>query len=162
MRRVIVNSTPLLVLGKIGKLDILRKLYGQIEIPYAVYCEVSLKNDIASSALKSAGNWIQVRRVNDKTDYAMYHAKLHAGEVETMILARESSGDSLVILDDKAARDTAKFLGLTVTGTLGVLVKAKQCKLISSLKPVIEDIEKNGFYLSKELKQIVLESADEQ
>lgn len=47
----------------------------------------------------------------------MYQAKLHAGEVEVMILAQESPGADLVILDDNAAKKTAKFLGLKVTGT---------------------------------------------
>ena len=89
MRRVIVNSTPLLILGKIGKLDILRDLYGQIEIPYAVYCEVLEKDDTASKALRLASEWITVKHISNKSDYTMYHAKLHAGEVETMILASE-------------------------------------------------------------------------
>lgn len=55
----------------------------------------------------------------------MYQAKLHAGEVEVMILAQEEPPANLVILDDNAAKKTAKYLGLKVTGTLGVLIKAK-------------------------------------
>ena len=56
----------------------------------------------------------------------MYEAKLHDGEVEVMILAQEEPKADLVILDDNSAKKTAKFLELSVTGTLGVLVKAKQ------------------------------------
>ena len=56
----------------------------------------------------------------------MYQAKLHAGEVEVMILAQETPKADLVVLDDNAAKKTAKFLGLKVTGTLGVILKAKK------------------------------------
>ena len=63
----------------------------------------------------------------------MYKAKLHAGEVDVMILAQADPKADLVIIDDNAAK-TAKYLGLTVTGTLGVLIKAKQSGIISSVK----------------------------
>ena len=55
MRKVVVNSTPLLVLGNIGQLDILRKMYGEIIIPDAVYREVTEKDDAASQAIYAAG-----------------------------------------------------------------------------------------------------------
>ena len=53
MRKVVINSTPLLVLGNIGRLDILRELYGKIYIAEAVFKEVTEKNDAASAAIKS-------------------------------------------------------------------------------------------------------------
>lgn len=65
MRKVVVNSTPLLVLGNIGRLDILQKLYGTVFIPAAVYKEVSEKNDRASKALSEASEWIIVKHIDD-------------------------------------------------------------------------------------------------
>lgn len=161
MRKVIVNSTPLLVLGNIGRLDILRSLYEQIEIPAAVYREVTEKNDTASKALLAASDWIKVRTVENIADYAMYQAKLHAGEVETMIIAQKPVKADLVILDDMAARKTAKYLGLTVTGTMGVLVKAKQKQIIPAVKPILDEIMRNGFYISEKVVKMVLKSVDE-
>ena len=161
MRKVIVNSTPLLVLGNIGRLDILRSLYEQIEIPAAVYREVTEKNDAASKALLAASNWIKVRTVENIADYAMYQAKLHAGEVETMIIAQKPVKADLVILDDMAARKTAQYLGLTVTGTMGVLVKAKQKQIIPAVKPILDEIMRNGFYISEKVVKMVLKSVDE-
>lgn len=67
----------------------------------------------------NAGSWICVESIRDDTEKKMYKAKLHAGEVEVMILAQEQKAD-LVIIDDNAAKKTAKYLGLTVTGTLGI------------------------------------------
>lgn len=161
MRKVIVNSTPLLVLGNIGRLDILCSLYEQIEIPAAVYREVTEKNDDASKALLAASDWIKVRTVENIADYAMYQAKLHAGEVETMIIAQKPVKADLVILDDMAARKTAKYLGLTVTGTMGVLVKAKQKQIIPAVKPILDEIMRNGFYISEKVVKMVLKSVDE-
>ena len=56
----------------------------------------------------------------------MYKAKLYAGEVEVMILAQELGEDVLTVIDDNAARKTARYLGIKVTGTVGVLTKAKK------------------------------------
>ena len=161
MRKVIVNSTPLLVLGNIGRLDILRSLYEQIEIPAAVYREVTEKNDAAIKALLAASDWIKVRTVENIADYAMYQAKLHAGEVETMIIAQKPVKADLVILDDMAARKTAKYLGLTVTGTMGVLVKAKQKQIIPAVKPILDEIMRNGFYISEKVVKMELKTVDE-
>ena len=92
----------------------------------------------------------------------MYRAKLHAGEVETMILAQQKSFHAnLVILDDLAARKTAQYLGLNVTGTMGVLIKAKQKGIIAEVKPLLDEMMKNGFFVSNKVLQMVLKAAGE-
>lgn len=160
MRRVIVNSTPLIVLCKIGRLDILQRLYGGIVIPQAVYYEVTAKEDSVCRQI-SEEDWIHVECISDQSDKKMYKAKLHDGEVEVMILAQETPGADLVIIDDNAAKKTAKYLGLTVTGTMGVLLKAKKAGVIEKVAPVIAEMKQRGFYISRKLEQMVLEQADE-
>ena len=117
MQKIIVNSTPLIVLGNIGYLWILKEMYGKIIIPRAVYDEVTVHNDVASNLLKSE-RWIKVDDSVVGADRKMYRARLHAGEVEVMILAQEQAAD-MVIIDDNEAKKTAKYLGLNVTGTMG-------------------------------------------
>ena len=119
MHKVIVNSTPLIVLGKIGRLDLLRMRYGEIIIPEAVFREVTEKNDKAKEELLSAGKWIHVLPVKNETDRRMYKAKLHDGEVEVMLLAQEIQAD-VVVIDDGPARKTAEYLGLSLTGTIHI------------------------------------------
>ena len=104
MRRVIVNSTPLIVLCNTGQLDILKKLYGEISIPEAVFNEITEKEDSACQFVKASLDWIHVEKITDKTEKKMYKAKLHDGEVEVMILAQENPKADLVIIDDNAAK----------------------------------------------------------
>lgn len=160
MRRVIVNSTPLIVLCGIGRLDILREMYQEIYIPPAVFQEVTAKEDSACMQIRSAGDWIHVEQIHDHSEKKMYKAKLHAGEVEVMILAQEQKAD-LIILDDNAAKKTARYLGFTVTGTLGVLIKAKCQGIIQEVHPILSEMRQNGFYISDIVEQIVLEQAGE-
>lgn len=158
MRKVIVNSTPLIVLCGIGKLNILKEMYEEIIIPSAVFREVTAKDDSACVQIKSAGAWVHVEQIKDHGEKKMYKAKLHDGEV--MILAQERNAD-LVILDDNAAKKTAKYLGLTVTGTLGVLVKAKRQGIIEEVRSLLSEMRQNGFYVSKTVESMVLEQAGE-
>ncbi len=160
MHKVVVNSTPLIVLCKIGQLDILKKLYHEILIPTAVYREVTAVEDSACMQIKAAGEWIHVEQIQEDTDKKMYKAKLHDGEVEVMLLAQEKYAD-LVIIDDNAAKKTAKYLGLTVTGTLGILIKAKQKGIIKKLYPLLFEMKQNGFYINPALEATVLELAGE-
>ena len=160
MRKIIVNATPLIVLCHIGCLGLLKKLYDKIIIPRAVYQEVCAKPDSACQQIKEHTDWIQVRDVSNQTERKMYQAKLHAGEVEVMILAHEIDAD-LLIIDDNAAKKTAKYLGFTVTGTLGVLLKAKRMGLIQEVRPLLLAIQKNGFYVSSTVVNMVLTAANE-
>lgn len=160
MRKVVVNSTPLIVLCGIGKLGILKEMYEEIIIPPAVFREVTAKDDSACVQIKSAGGWMHVGQIKDYSEKKMYKAKLHDGEVEVMILAQEQNAD-LVILDDNAAKKTAKYLGLSVTGTLGVLVKAKSQGILKEIRPLLYEMRQKGFYISDTVERMVLEQAGE-
>ena len=78
-----------------------------------------------------------------------------------MILAQQEPVADIVVLDDNAARKTAEFLGLKVTGTIGILVKAKQNGIIQQVKPLLNEIMQNGFFISDKLLRLILEAAGE-
>ena len=67
MLRVIVNSTPLIALCNIGRLDLLRKVYGRIVIPQAVFDEVTEKDDSACRQIKQRPDWIEVKQISDNS-----------------------------------------------------------------------------------------------
>jgi len=155
MRKVIVNSTPLIILSKIGELEILKNLYDEIIIPRAVFEEVTIKSDVIKNL-----SWIKILEVQDKSNRKIYQAKLHDGEVEVMMLAKEILAD-LLIIDDNAAKKFAKFLGFTVTGTLGILLKAKSEKIIPEVRPILEKMLAEKFYISDKIFNLVLKTAGE-
>ena len=73
--------------------------------------------------------------------------KLGKGESEAIVLALETKAD-LVLLDDYKARATAEFMGLNMTGTVGMLSKAQKKGLISDLRPLLDELRAKGFRLS--------------
>lgn len=70
-----------------------------------------------------------------------------------MILAQKERRADLVIIDDNAAKKTAKYLGLTVTGTIGVLLRAKKEGFLEEILPVLGEMKKKGFYISDDLEK---------
>lgn len=160
MREPVVNSTPLITLCNIGRIDLLRALYTTVHIPRAVFDEVTSKKDSACELLLSKPDWICVSETPEPDDERLMRARLHAGEVGVIMLAREI-GSELAILDDNAAKKTAQYLGLSTTGTIGVLLRAKDEGLLDEVRPEIEKIRRNGFWLSDAVVAMALRYADE-
>ena len=157
MRRyVIANSTPIISLLGIGRLDILKALYGAIVIPKAVYNEVVAKD----ARVLDGYSWIRVVPISNIEAKETFISALHDGEVEVIILAKEHSSD-LVIIDDSLARQHAKYHGLTITGTIGVLLRAKHDGILSAVKPALDDLLEFGFYISADVISDVLRLAGE-
>lgn len=162
MRKVIVNSTPLIALCHVDSLDILKKLYGEITIPQAVYNEISVKKDsVCKYQVDSSLDWIHIENIKNEMAKEMFKTQLHEGEVEVMILAKEKEAD-VIIIDDKNAKKHAKYLKLPVTGTLGVLIKAKKEGYIDKLKPILDGMLQNNIYLSDSLVRRCLKEVGEE
>ena len=161
MRKVVVNTTPLIALSHVNQLDVLKRLYGEIIIPEAVYRELSIKiESICKKAVDNSLEWIRIKSINNEKAKAMYKTQLHAGEVEVMILSKEIAAD-VVIIDDGNAKKHAKYLGLPVTGTLGVLIKAKREGYINELKPIFSQMVEKGIYISQSLMESCLKQVGE-
>ena len=157
MHKVIANTTPLIALANIDRLELLHELYGTIIVPQAVIDEMI--REPARQRVRDAV-WIKVEEIQDPSQKDFFRARLHAGEVEVMILAREQKAD-LVIMDDNAAKKTAKFLGLHVTGTLGILLKAKREGYLEKVEPIMNELILDGLFISDTVKRYVLKQAEE-
>ncbi|ABY93716.1 MULTISPECIES: DUF3368 domain-containing protein [Thermoanaerobacter] len=154
MRKVVANSTPLIILSNISKIEILKKLYETIYIPSGVFEEVNFTGNSKNY------DFIKVVNIKNKEAKQFFPVSLHKGEIEVMILAKEINAD-LCIIDDYLARKHAKNLGLTVTGTLGVLVKAKEKNILKEVKPVMDEMLEKKFYIDKKLYNEILEICGE-
>ena len=156
---VVVNTTPIIALGKIEQLRLLRELYGSITIPIAVVLEVAVKDDFAFRHMVENFEWIKVAECPEY-DRNAFSSRLHAGEIEAIVLAQFLNADFL-ILDDNDARRTAINFGLNVVGTAGTLLSAKEHGIINDVKPIIDAMRKNNFYLSERILNTVLRKAGE-
>ena len=158
---VVSNTTPLSELAKVGKMYLLRDVFGRVVIPVEVYDEVTTGNHPAVQQVQSA-NWIEVRRVSypEETVNLQMETGLDLGESAAIALAKELKAQRILI-DESAGRTVAKARDLPVTGTVGVLLIAKQQGLISKVKPILDELIAVGKRISPELYREVLAIANE-
>ena len=124
---VVSNTSPILNLAIIGKLELLRNQCQQILIPPAVLCELRVNEDLPGAIVireaLSAG-WVQIMEPENQFLTKALQRYLDVGESEAISLSLQV-GASLLLLDEKDARSAAKDFGLRVAGVLGVLCRAK-------------------------------------
>jgi len=156
---VVVNSTPIILLHKVGQLDLLRLLYSKVYIPQAVYKEVVADYDNENDFI-SAHDFIDIVTIQNAETKRLFSPSLHDGETETIMLGMEMKSD-LCVLDDLLARKYAKNAGFNITGTLGILLTAKNKGHINEVKPIMDKLIYEGMYVDEELYSSVLALAKE-
>jgi len=151
---VISDSSPLISLLSVEKLDILGKLFETVMIPEVVYNEVFNKK-VSNLDLKKT-KFLQIEKVTDRKMVKLLKMQLGYGESEVIALALEKGIDR-VIIDDKQARKVADKLGLKVIGTLGILILAKEKQVIKEVRPlVLSMMEKINFRIDRALLNKIL------
>lgn len=127
-KTIISDTSCLILLTNIGELDLLHEVYGQIITTI----------EIAGEYGDQLPFWIDIRDVKDKCRQKLLEIQIDKGESSAIALALETP-DSTLILDDYKARKIVEQLGLSYTGTIGVIVKAKLNGLIPSIKPILSN-----------------------
>lgn len=151
MQAAIISDTScLILLDKIGELNLLHKLFGEVVTTQVVADEFG----------QHLPDWIRIQNSNDVASQLVLETAVDKGEASAISLALELK-DCLLIIDDSKGRKLAKQLGLIITGTLGVLVQAKQNGYISMLKPLLDKIKETDFRLSEQLVQETLKESGE-
>ncbi|MBM3889882.1 MAG: DUF3368 domain-containing protein [Verrucomicrobia bacterium] len=159
-RIVLCDASPLVYLHRIQCLDLLERLYGRVIVPAAVAAEIrrGLQLGHACPRLESL-SWVRVQSL-PKNVFPLTVPDLGPGEAELIALARMEPG-SLAILDDTLARQVAKLNGVKVTGTAGVLLRAKQRGLITSVSERLNQLLAEGFWLDDNTRRLLLRAAGE-
>ncbi len=158
--RVVINSSPLIILCKSGLADLLPQVCEEVLVPAAVWDEVvvSDKDDPAAQILPTAG-W--AKRLEVTTDHPIISAwNLGAGESAVLNLAWTLNGYRALI-DDSAARACAKTLGVSFIGTGGLLVLAKRRGFINSLTEALQAVTDAGLWLSAEVIHLLKQQVGE-
>ena len=153
---VVADSSPLIALCRIGRLELLRDLFGQLVIPDAVWQEVVASHPGKAGAAEIvAATWIVQQAVKDKPLVNLLRQDLGAGESEAIVLAREISADVL-LMDERRGREAAKRLGIFCTGLVGVLLEARRRGVVSDPASIAQDLRDNaGFWISDELMALL-------
>lgn len=160
MPNVIADTSPIQYLYQTKLLDLFPKLYGSVTIPQAV------ANELAAGAALNVSlpnvnslSWLKVKTTT--VDLALQAINgLGAGEKEALALALEIE-DSLVIVDDRLARYYAKQLKIKFTGTLGILLKAKQLGELVTMSPILDQLNALGFRCDSSTRIAFLKLAGE-
>lgn len=143
----VVNSSPLIFLSKAGLIDLLQLLSPTVMVPELVVQEIGHRgtDDVTARALAETP-WLKTVAV--ATIPALIQSwDLGAGESGVLALAHANPG-MLAIIDDAAGRRCAEVLGIPLSGTLGLVLLAKQREVISAARPVIATLKQHGMFLS--------------
>jgi hypothetical protein len=153
---VVSDTSPILNLALIGRLDLLVSLYHQVLIPPAVGRELTRSDSPAPLIHLGSCPWLVVASAQNQVRVRQLCAELDPGEAEAIVLAVERRAD-LLLVDERRGRRAAAAFGLRVIGLLGMLAEAKRAGLIERVKPVLDDlIGRAGFWIGADLHAKVL------
>lgn len=139
----VLDSTCLIGLDQVGRLELLPNLFDPVVIPLEVEREASI-----------SAPWLRIEAPSNIDLVTALKAMVDDGEAEAIALAAEKQWR--IVLDDRQARDLALRMGLKVIGTVGILVRAKRSGLLPWIKPVLNELTEKGFRLSEALKREAL------
>jgi len=143
---IVSNTTPIISLSSIGKIDILKDLFNEIIISEAVYDEIKAKKSYGYDEVEL--DFIKVQSIKGEIYRDLLLNQLDLGEAETIILAKEINAD-YVLIDENIGYKIARNSGLEVIRTLSILLKAKEKGIISKIKPLLDEMIAKGRWYSK-------------
>ncbi len=149
--KVVSDAGPLIALAKLDLLPLLNRLFGEVCIPPAVQGELFAKRGPEAPRLEEAlrGSIQVVTAFTLPKDVERLTHGLGAGEQYAIGLALYLQ--TALIIDERSGRFAAKQLGVRFTGTIGVLLQAKQGGLIESVRAALDQIRRGGYWISDSL-----------
>ena len=151
MPKIVISDTSTLILfHKIQEINMLREVYG----------ELVTTPEIAEEFGEELPDWINIQTVSDKKYQDFLETQVDYGEASAIALASEFE-DVLLLLDDLKARKLATQLKFKITGTLGVIHKAKQMSIIEKVKPLIDKLLLTDFRIADNIIDEILKVNNE-
>ncbi len=147
--RWVVNASPLIALGSIGRLGLLISLADEVVVPEVVAQEILLVSDKAAREF----NRVSLRRETVTAEDSISRWRLGLGETAVLSFAKRSS-EFVAVVDDLAARRCAQAHGIRARGTVGIVLLAKSRGIIAAARPVLEELRATGFYTFGEVDHV--------
>ena len=158
---VVSDTSPIRALHFLRLMELLPRLYGEVFVPPAVAEELGNPRERFEPVQVSEYSFITVQAPRDMSSHSAMLAELDAGESAALALAVELHAD-YVLIDETDGRAIASRLGLTATGVVGVLGRAKRSKIIPLVRPLLDNLEGGlGFFLGKSFKEAALHDLGE-
>jgi predicted nucleic acid-binding protein len=160
-KRIVINTSPLLIIvAATNDLKILNNLYEEVIVPFEVSSEIKTggKTNFGSSQFRAA-NWL-CKKSNPMIISDGLRNSLDLGEAAVIQLALDK-GIKIVCIDEIMGRRIARLNGLTVIGSVGILVRAKKEGYLSSIKDAILKMRNRGIWLSDRVIEVALREANE-
>ena len=152
---IIGDSSALVALSIMDRLDLLESIFGKIYVPQAVYDEVTISHKPQSLKLK---NFLKDKIVT--VDLSITQMGLGQGELEAIALYKRLDSDFLLI-DDRRAKKFAQLNSVNVIGSLGVMLLAKEQGFVDSIRNDLEKLIDSDVFISESLINRVLASVGE-
>jgi predicted nucleic acid-binding protein len=149
MKAIIADTSCLIIYDRINQLEILQHTFSELIVTDKVAAEFGELPD-----------WISIRQFTNKKQYLELARELGKGEASSIALALEFE-NCLLIIDERKGRKVAEELKIEIIGSLGVLIKAKEKRVIKSVKGILDLIDKTNFRISESIKEKVLKKAGE-
>ena len=159
---VVSDSSPLIALCDLGKLNLLQTLYGRVILPEAVWDEtVQAGREQSGRSVLIQASWIEHVKVQNRMLVRSLSQKLDIGESEAIALALDLDAD-LLLMDERHGRNVAVRFGIDVIGVIGILLTAKSKGYLKAIKPELDRLRNEcDFWLSESLYLQALRLADE-
>lgn len=153
--RVMCNTSPIIGLVSINRLALLWQLFDEVILPEAVYkelCADSVRHQAEIQEVREcvSSGWLKVYQIKNADMVKALYGKLHYGELEVIVGAKELD-ISLAIIDERTARKMASEFLVDTIGILGILTLAKQRGIISQIKPDLDCLRANGYRIAERL-----------
>jgi predicted nucleic acid-binding protein len=157
---IVCNAGPLIALAGVQQLAVLEGLYLRVLIAEAVFRELTASKRFAGATTSFDLPWLEQRRLSAAPD-PLLRSELGEGEAETIALALQVKAERVLIDERKGRRVASLVYALKVIGTGGILLAARQAGLVKEIRPLMQQMRANGYFLSVRLVEGICQAAGE-
>lgn len=160
-KEIVINTGPLIALvAAIGDLDVLCGLYSRIVVPFEVCGEILVGGHSGFAVAEFQAAYFLDKMSNPTSVGTFLHNSLDIGEA-SVIQAALDLGIATVCIDEAVGRRIARLNGLAVTGSVGILIRAKQEGVSISIRAALDNMRRHGIWLSKDIADAAIRLAEE-
>jgi predicted nucleic acid-binding protein len=157
--KLVSNASPLILLARCALQDVLPRIASEVLVPEEVFSEVAgMGNDLPGARALREATWLRVQSCSQRrvlNEWREQFRHLGAGEIATVLLAKELNAD-VALIDDRRGRQLAEANGIRVLGTIGLLEVASEKSFIPDLRATYSNLLREGMFIDKRLLNLSL------